>query len=496
MENSDIKLSLHEKLLKKINTPALESFFMGKWYPLVVALLVLLGHSLGLEVYLCVINVLLFALSMAVCNSVRPFITVLCTFLFQVPLLHSPGGPAWSDHYVKGANPYLLALAVIVAVSTIVYAIIKFKVFKSLSFRDTPLLTSMCVLGAAFMLNGAFSSTWQPRDLLYGAVQAMLFPLCFLVFYKGLKAEKKLDELALYVSYTAAVMGVLLALEMADLYIFGNDIYGSVFDPKGSVIKDRIHLGWATWNPVGVAIAVLVPAIFIGVIKSKHSWVYFLSAAVTCLAAILTFSRNAMIVSSLAFVASLLIACFFGEKRRKTAYRIITALGALLMLFFIIVLWDKIKIFADDIFKRGLSDNGRFKVWAVAIQNFKSKPVFGTGFYYFTSPYLYNYSPAIPLMAHQTFLQLLSSMGFVGLVAYVYYRLDTAEMFFKRPTVYKTLLGLSVLVLLIESMLDNFIFTIFPLFFYSVALAVSALIYEKQIEDDLLKKRGKKNRRK
>ena len=478
-------LVLTDKILGKFNTGtllSLKSFFMGKWYPILVAAIVFLGHTFGIEVYLLPVNMLLFALAMLVCDTVRPLIVVLCTFLYQVPLMNTPGGPVWSDHYATGVRPAFMLFSVVVILLTLVYTVIKHCVFTELSFRRTPLIISMAILGVAFIMGGAFSATWMPADILWGVLQAVLFPVLFLLFYRGLRNEKDLSELGLYLAYVASVIGVLLALEMLDLYIFGNDFYGSVFNADGSVIKERIHLGWATWNPVGVAIAVNIPMIFYGVIKGKAPWAYFISACVTYVASLLTFSRNAMIFATLAFGASVLISCFFGEKRRKLVLRIIVGLGALGIIGIAVIVFDKIMVFARDIFDRGLSDNGRFNVWKTAVDNFKSAPIFGSGYYHFNSPELYNFSPAIPLMAHQTFLQLLSSMGVFGLVAYLVYRFDTAMIFFRRPTLLKTMLGASMLVLLLESLLDNFIFTIFPLFFYSIALAVAALISESQRE--------------
>ncbi len=484
MEGENQRLSILEKIQEKLNTGALQSFFMGKWYPIVCALLTLCGHTFGLEVYLCFFHMLLITLSVIVCDSVRPIIIALCSFTYQVSMQNTPGGPVESDTYTSGINLYIIALISAMIVADLVYIIIKFKVFSGLSFSKTPLLLSMCILGAAFLLNGIFSPYWKFSDLLYGALQAFLFPFVFLLFYKGLKNEKNMQELGLYVSYVAAVMGVILALEMAYLYCFGGGYFPTVFDADGSIIKDRIHLGWATWNPAGACMSILIPAIFYGVMKGRYPALYFGAAMLTYAAALLTLSRNAIIFATLAFFGSVLIACFFAEKNRRTVFRACVFLGILGAAFFAIVFFDEIKVLAKDVFDRGFSDNGRFSVWAVAINNFKSAPIFGTGFYHFTAPILHNLSPAIPLMAHQTFLQLLSSMGVVGLAAYLYYRFDTLEMFVKKPTLLKTMLGLSALTLLLGSLLDNFIFIIFPTFFYGVALAVSAIIFERQNEEE------------
>jgi len=75
-------------------------------------------------------------------------------------------------------------------------------------------------------------------------------------------------------------------------------------------------------------------------------------------------------------------------------------------------------------------------------------------------------------MAHQTFVQLLASMGIFGLLAYLYYRVMTVVPLIRRPRLDTVMLALSVGVLLAESLLDNFIFYFIPVIYYSIALAI------------------------
>ncbi|MBR5140254.1 MAG: hypothetical protein IKV16_04280, partial [Clostridia bacterium] len=66
------------------------------------------------------------------------------------------------------------------------------------------------------------------------------------------------------------------------------------------------------------------------------------------------------------------------------------------------------------------------------------------------------------------------AMGIVGIVAYVWYRFKTAELFIRRPSVNKTMLGISVLVFLLGSLLDNFVFNIHPALYYTFTMAIVA----------------------
>ena len=83
---------------EKINN-ALAAFFEGKLYPIVVALIVTVGHISGLEFYFNILHVLLVTVALCVCRSARFLLIVVPTFTFQVTLANSPAVPTFSDYY-------------------------------------------------------------------------------------------------------------------------------------------------------------------------------------------------------------------------------------------------------------------------------------------------------------------------------------------------------------------------------------------------------------
>ena len=114
----------------------------------------------------------------------------------------------------------------------------------------------------------------------------------------------------------------------------------------------------------------------------------------------------------------------------------------------------------------------------MGIDKFLSAPVFGTGFFAFEFPDDPNYfvgASFLPSFVHQTFIQLLSSMGLFGIASYIYYRASTAVCAFRRPTAIKTLLFITALVMPVMSLIDTFIFNFWPVIHYSITLAVMCL---------------------
>ena len=230
---------------------------------------------------------------------------------------------------------------------------------------------------------------------------------------------------------------------------------------NGSIAKAEIVLGWGVWTVVALCLAIVIPLIFYGMMKNKYPWLYFAVA-------ILTMSRNALVFSTLTYAGCVIISCFVG--RHKKIFRIITLAGILLVAVLGIALWDKISIILKDYLDRGFSDNGRFEIWRAAFDSFLDSPVFGSGFYGMDLGG--GQFGFIPKMAHQTILQILGSMGVFGIVCYGYYRVSTVIEVVKKPNTLKTMMGISILTLVCEGMLDNFAFSFYPLFFTVIALAI------------------------
>ena len=209
---------------------------------------------------------------------------------------------------------------------------------------------------------------------------------------------------------------------------------------------------------------------------------YFVLATLTFFGAVLTLSRNAILFGGAAYAACVLICCFKGNN--KKLFRIVAAVGLVLAMLAAVLMWDKITLVLKDLFDRGLSDNGRFKLWAMGIENFLKAPLFGNGYYSLeVTENVVITTHFLPKMAHNTIVQILSSMGVAGICAYGFYRYKTLIPFLKRPTAAKTVLLISVLVLLGGSLLDNFIFRFYNIFHYSAALAIAFRLYEDEQDE-------------
>ena len=442
-------------------------FFNSRWYVLAVSAIVLVGHVAAIEYYLNIINVVMFCLALLTCNTAKPAVPFVLSFVYQISVKHAPAHPNFSSYYFEGWRLVLVAVLAAMLVISLCCFIVRTRIFSGIGIKSTPLLIPLLVLSLSFVLNGAFSGKWCYQSLLYGLAQAVVYTLIFLFFYFGLKGENA-SELLDYFVFVSGALAVILIGEVGALYFTADNL---IVD--GSIVKESIIFGWGIWNSAGVALAVLIPMCYLGAYRSQKPYAYLALSLLTLAATVLTLSRNAILFGGICFVACAIICCF--GKHHRTVFRCYFGIGLLLCLAGAFLLRDKLSSVLADLLNRGFSDNGRYELWKIGIDNFLGAPIFGAGFFAFVSE-TFDTAVFLPDMAHPTFVQLLSAMGVFGLAAYAYYRIATLRPFFKRPSMDKLFLFISVAVLLLESMLDNFIFYFLPIFHYTVSIVIALML--------------------
>lgn len=443
----------------------LRAFFGGRVYPIFVAVLTLIGHLFGLEVITNLVGMLAISVAFLVCDTAKPFIPFACMYIFQMSVVNAPGVPTFSDYYMTGWRLPVVIASFAIFILALVCFILRRRLLFGMTRRDAVLLLPLVGLAVAFTLGGTFSDAWSIGNMGFGALEGAFYLVLFFVFYRGISGEDY-DGLVRYFAYVSAITAAVLLCEVGALYLTSDTLIVG-----GEIVKNQIHFGWGIWNSMGVALSVLIPAIFVGVYHSRASWGYFSVAALSLIGVFLTLSRNAWIFGTLAFAVCVSVLAFCGTHRM--AYRIMLGVGVLGVLSGVVLLWDRL----PDMLSALFNDNGRYTLWGIGIDNFLSSPIFGRGFFGFAFPDDPNYftgADFLPAFAHQTFVELLSATGILGLVVYLVYRVSTLRLVLKRPSVTKTLIFLSALTMLLMSLLDNYVFSFWPVIHYTVSLAVIA----------------------
>ena len=451
------------------------NFFEGPIYPIIVVALMFIGHTAAIEFYMNFINMALITAALLFSESLKPLFAVVCTYLYQFSVKNSPSVPAQSDYFADGRKIATYVILYVVVFAALVFFFLRNRIIDRGELRRMPILIPALLLSAAFLLNGLFGGAWCASSLGYGMMNILTFFIALYLFWLGFRRADA-DELASYFAYVSTLVALVITAELGLLYLTSDSLIVG-----GAVNKEAVLLGWGNWNNIGQNLIVTIPAVFYGAMKNKNPWYYFAVATLTVAAAALTLSRNALIFGALTYAACAIIACFVG--RTKKAFRIITPVGALSVVGVAFIFREKIFSILADYIDRGMSDNGRFDLYKQGIDEFLSAPIFGKGFFGITTE-TFNFVDFFPQMMHNTPVQLLASMGIVGAVAYLVYRVATVRYVVRRPSLAKTMLAISMLVLIAQSLLDNFIFYIQPVLYYSVAFAIICRLDEKALRKE------------
>lgn len=445
---------------------------MGKWYPVLIGLFAVISSISGTEAVFCSLTAAAFFGACLLCDSARPLIITFCTFCFHISAKHSPSETV-SSVYGSGDADYLftewrlifsiLSISLIVVGSVIFF--VKNRCYKRMSLKRDILLAPIIILSLSFLLGGAFRSGYF-SGIWLSLGQIAVFSAFYFLFAYGFREDERGEELSGYFSYISAIMAAVIICQLLHLFLTSDIIF-----TDSGINKEGVMLGWGVWTLVGICLAMLIPAIFLGALKSgKSSFTYFGIAALTWIFALLTMSRGAQLFSTLAFAACVIIASF--KSQHKLFYRIVAICGALLAVAAFIFLFDELGSLLTSFF----DDNGRAEHANIAIQNFLSSILFGVGFSGFESqlslPQHFAPMGPLPAMAHNTPLQLLSATGIVGLLAYIIYRAASVVPVLKKRTAWRSFLFLGISVILLASLIDNFLFDVYPMFYSLIALAI------------------------
>lgn len=466
-----VSVSLRERICKA---------FLGYEYPALVAILTLVGYMTGLELYLSVFNMLLLSVGIIACGSLLPIIPTVSMFLFGISMQNSPESHVGSDYYLRIETLLAYAIAFLIVIVAAVYVLRKNGTISRETLRGIPFPAAAIILSAAFLLNGALTEEWGIENTVYGVILIGLYFLYFYFMYLAVKREHG-EHVVSYLIFTTAMTALVLVVETFHLYLTREGLF-----VDGSIVKEEILYGWGMWTMAGQFIAMTIPLCFLGVMRGKFVPFYFTVATLALAAAIMTLSRNSLLIATLAYALSAIGCCFFGKSKRL--FRILVPTGAVLIVILAIIFRERIFTVLSDYFNRGFSDNGRFELWEHGINSFISSPIFGKGFFGIQRELPQGCTEGFsfyPRMMHNTPIQLLGSMGIVGFIAYGYYRVMTALPFLRRPSLEKTMLGATLLVIIVGSLIDNFLFLYKHMLFYPIVLAATFKLWDE--EKDTLK---------
>ena len=437
----------------------IRNFYGGKLYPVLVALLIFLGHSFELELAFGVLMFLTVIIGCLFCNDLRFAITPFMCTIFIVAINHSPNVPNYSRYYLE---PHVLTVIIVTAVlvlaSFLYFAIRNRHAMTSIPKRS--MFWSMAILCFVISFNGILNKGYT----LYNFFYVTSFYLSLLLVYWFFAAYINFDSRKIYdyFMYCLVVTGLLICSEL--MYAYFTTMR---FDEAGKIIKESVLLGWGVWTAIGGMIAMLMPACFYFAASHRFGWIGFFLGFFMYFCILVSQARGALLFGSVSLLLCLITLFFFGKQRKRNRVLIIAIL--ILGVAGGIFLREKILSLISNFLANGFGDNGRFELWEIGWKHFTEYPIFGSGFYdsFINEEWL---KDVYPYLYHNTVIQFLAACGVLGLCAYLFHRISTLVLVLRRPSLYKTFMGIGIFGLLAVSLLDVLFFNTYPTIIYSLML--------------------------
>ena len=448
------------------------NFFRSGWFAALAALLMACSELFGLEIFVIYAYLVFGLLIVLFADDMLGIVPMVCCGYMIFSAENNPG--KFPDA-LFGQPQGQLALFYAVAVIAVMLVGRLVSMLLEREKRGVPKLTvGFLLLGASYLLGGAFSPYYDGRTVLMGFVQ--IAALCGFYFY--LYYTVRWDRVPKgYLPMVISIIGVGMLAEIVGMY-FGE----GVIREDGSINRVALYTGWGIYNNVGCVMAMCMPAPVYFAVKNKNGWAYTILCTVFYLGVMLTQSRGAMLFGSVVYLGCVVVTLVGSKKKERLRNAVVFAVLLVAALIGVVVFRDEIVGLFLSVIQQGWNDSSRFATWKACWQRFLEYPGFGVGFYktpgtlmtedgMFTE--FVDGTPEgtfLALRAHNTFFQLISTGGTFAIVAYLVHRVQTLILCFRRPNAEKIVAALCVASLLLTSMVDCHVFNMGPGLMYSAWL--------------------------
>ncbi len=395
---------MKEKLLKFKNSVC--KFVQSDWFIVLNALLILLGWSLDIWVPMLSVIAAINVLPLFFDRQTKHLFNLLMMFSFIMNT---------SRNDLMPYTP-MLSLVLVMFVGIIFNSIFFKRSFVSLHPKNIKgFHASLLALIFPFAFAGVSSPAEVP--LLTVAILALIILIgalysFFTVCYYGTEERKQLPE---YVLKILVASGVIVALEMIIVYAK----VGNINDILQMMMSKKVHIGWAGPNNMAPLLSMAIPATLYFCIKKNYATPVLAAIALIEYALIFTTGcRGAILFTTLAMPAMLFYTLVKSENK--------LAFGATITVIFMVAVvliayyGDLFAGIFTTILNKRLESSGREELYKLAVDAFKTWPIFGAGWDYKTD-----------LFFHSTFFQIIATMGVFGLIIFAVFYLWRYWTFFK-----------------------------------------------------------------
>ena len=433
-----------------------DKFFNSMWYIIAIGVICILGHSFNIPIIGAVLLTILVVPSLIFSKNSFVLVPIMSMAGFVLSYETRPDRGYFN-------SPLKIAVLIILAVfilSALVFNLVYYRKWRVI-FKKAYLTISIAVLSAALLVGGIGTSLYSWMGVLMALIisAVMFLPYSFLLNCGEYNGRKTIE----YFAWTMIVASMVIFAAVLLQYI-RND-----FDMTSP--KKMLELGYAISNSAAAIVLIALPITFYMVYINKRGYLFFIAIVIELATILLTFSRASILIALPGTLITAVVLCFKQKYGRNSRIGYYIAFGVLCAVVIAVSVYYREYIIGEisKIFSAGNTGSGRFSLWKNGFEQWKKSPIFGVGIWYLpqvnTGHGYHSY--------HCTPLTYLFCTGIVGLAAYLYCRYRTVRLTFSaKLTSERIFVALSVLVLLLNALLDIYMTEPLHLVYYSIMLAL------------------------
>ena len=338
------------------------------------------------------------------------------------------------------------------------------------TFKKPKLTWGLLAIAITFIFGGIFTDEFGLHSIAVGAIEALSFCFVYFYFYYTVKWENVKNDYGLLLLMG---VGIVMCFE-----IFGALHYSNFWNSEDLFDRDILYTGWGNYNNMGGMMVITICGPFYFACKSKHGFLYLLLANFFGVVGILTQSRSSIVFGLIIYGICLLCTLNIAKGKQKTIMVYSYAATMIILITIMFVFSERIIELFDSMLRVGFYDSGRSKIYQHGWEQFSDSPLVGKGFTACETVQWGNHSdnPFWPARYHNTYVQILATCGLIGLVAYIYHRVQTIKIVIKDFNHEKLFMAIGILAIILISLIDCHLFNVGPAIIYSGLL----LFIEKQ----------------
>lgn len=466
---------------------AIEKFQLSGAYPVFFAVLCAISGLGNKYVYLPIISVLALSILFSVffVRDNKVFITPIFMIYYALGT-DSPKAFVDSKGNVTAAfDPDGFMGICILAAIIVIPFLIRFITDGSIAyaFKNRGItFYGIAGLNIAILLGGIFSEYWSPVNIAYGFALIAGLDMFYLVLYPTVKRADRtiityLCRILVLTCLLIATQVILLVLKLNEQGLF---LYFSPWNGRWVIQREYVAMSWGISTIIGASSVVGIPAALFLAKQERFPALYYLAALVMWGGAALTNSRSSMLAGLAFLIVGIIIISFSGKNKRCNLMFSISLVSVVILTFVLACRElinsehrEEILYGLSTLLERFKSVDDRISIYDAGIKDYLIAPIFGVGWNKGAlSPEL-RFNNFYSNMYHCIVIQMGASAGTVGLLALIFHVKDIFILAFKRISLDRIFLLSIPAIILLMSLVDNFIFYLNIQIFYVAFLALA-----------------------